>query len=88
MHFDSKEDYIVWATTILFAQSDKTNNNAIGNAFEHANKLATLFFSKKTAEQTPVPQFAQFNQPPSIANKPPPAPGERAVPTEASGPQG
>lgn len=87
MHFESKQDYITWATTILFSTSDKANSNAIGNAFDHANKLANLFWPQNTAAPA-LPPGTEFRQPPAVANKAPPVPGERAMPTEASGANG
>lgn len=88
MHFENREDYVTWATTILFSTSDKTNSNAIGNAYDHALKLADLFFGPRTVAAPALPPAARFQQPPAVANKPPPVPGERATPTEASGSHG
>lgn len=88
MHFETRDDYVTWATTILFSTSDKTNSNAIGNAFDHANKLADLFFGSNRTAAPALPPAAQFRQPPAIPNKPPPVPGEHVTTTEASGARG
>ncbi len=89
MHFETREDYVAWALVMLFASSDKTNSNAIGNTFDHANKLADLVFPPEPKNNgRALPAYAKVSQPFSTPNKPPAQPGEVAKATDASGAQG
>ncbi len=77
MHFENRQDYVAWALVIFLSTSEKSNSNAIGNALAHANACADLMFP--VVAQTKTTPRLPMQQPPGIANKPPPVPGEKVT---------
>jgi hypothetical protein len=83
MHFATREDFIQWATVIIFtAQDFKTDTQAKDNAVRHAQELANLFFAPNAAQHGPNPNV--YEEPPAVRPPPqvrqvvdPPAPGQR-----------
>lgn len=86
MHFDSREDYIRWATAIMLAASDrKTDNNAVGNALDAAQAAANLFWPLNArpqgrAQPDPYVDRPAVRNPPQVPVSGPSVPGERVNP--------
>ena len=85
MHFETREDYIRWATVILLTAMDlRTDHNALESAQMHAIHAADLYFPK--GEHVAAPRGSNpYQDPPSIKAPPqvrtvgPQVPGQRAT---------
>ncbi len=85
MHFETRKDFIQWATVTIFtAQDFKTDTQAKDNALRHAQELADLFFPRDAAEQqhagggNPYNDRPEVKAPPQVRTVNPSVPGERA----------
>jgi hypothetical protein len=82
MHFQTRQDFIQWATVqILCAQDFKTDTNAKDNALRLAQEVADLFFDKEAAVHRAGGGKDVYNDPPEVKAPPqvrnvqPPTPG-------------
>lgn len=88
MHFETREDYVMWATIILLQAGDlKTDSSALENAVRLAQKAGDFFFKnagqKKGNERDPFRDPPEIRKPPQVTVAGPPVPGERAnVPSD------
>ena len=89
MHFETREDYVMWATVMLLQAADMmTDSNALENAVRNAQKAADYFFGpaqKRDSKggKNPFTDPPEIRKPPQVQVAGPAIPGDRAnVPTE------
>ncbi len=82
MHFETREDYIMWATVMVLQNMNlMTDTNAHTNAIAHAQALADRFFgpAPMADRRTPFNERPEIRPPPGPNVIAPAVPGQRAT---------